>query len=437
MFIPIGLEIKHKDVPWFTIFIVVLTTFISIYSFDEIYKTSISLATSENVNNLQNSKLQYLQKICESKNNKIFSTESCKEITSMEQRPGVEVGLLKKLQQQQVKKKDIKVISEFFQLNSFNIKDVSINNSKIKEHYNNIKQVTLQTQKKHHLLSKANVTPTAILKAQLTHSGWMHLIGNMIFLIAMCIAVEQRLGSLKTAGIYFLTGTIALPAYIYLAEGFIHIVGASANVFGIMGAFVTLFYNKNVKLLFSYNMMFYKTVKMPVLLYSLIFVIFSELVGLSSSSSVAHGAHLIGFVVGALVAYGFKRSSSIPDQYIYKYEYQLVKKSAVYLKSSKLNSYLKFIERHCKESKPLQKVLFDYNNQEAFKTLPDKVAAQKIFAEHIKSLNEQKNLSEIVKCMECFKSLSEDENFKKLFHKNFWIKVEEYQNHNREHHNVA
>ena len=176
---------------------------------------------------------------------------------------------------------------------------------------------------------------------------------------------------------------------------------------------------------------------MPVLLYSLIFVIFSELVGLSSSSSVAHGAHLIGFVVGALVAYGFKRSSSIPDQYIYKYEHQLVKKSAVYLKSSKLNSYLKFIERHCKESKPLQKVLFDYNNQEAFKTLPDKAAAQKIFAEHIKSLNEQKNLSEIVKCMECFKSLSEDENFKKLFHKNFWIKVEEYQNHNRERHNVA
>lgn len=437
MFIPVGLEIKHKDVPWFTIFIVVITTFISIYSFNEVYKSSSNIATSENFKNLQNSKLQYLKNLCALKNTKNLSAKSCEQIKALEKRPGVEVALLRKLQLQKVDKKDIKLISEFFQINSLNIKDITINDNDIKLYHNKLKQYVIEKQKKHQLLSKSNITPAAILKAQLIHSGWMHLIGNMIFLIAMCIAVEQRLGSLKTAGIYFLTGTIALPAYIYMAEGFMSIVGASANVFGIMGAFVALFYNKNVRLLFSYNMMFYKTVKMPVILYSLIFVIFSELVGLSSGSNVAHGAHLIGFVVGLAIAYAVKRNSTIPDQYIYKYEYQLVKKSAVYIKSSKLQSYLKFIERHCKESKPIQKVLFDYSNQEAFNALTDKSSAQKIFAEHIKSLNEQKKMSDIVKCIECFNGLSEDEKFKKLFHKNFWIKVEEFQNHKQERHNVA
>ena len=437
MFIPVGLEIKHKDVPWFTMLVVAITVVVSIYAFDSILKNGANLYKSDSYKNLQNAKIAYLKKLCKRNQQKILSTQSCKIIQRVEARAGIEVALINHLRSKKISKRDIKTITEFFDINKKSIKGANVLNREVLMHQRQMHGTLLRIQKQQHLLSKDNITPASILKAQLTHSGWMHLIGNMMFLIAMCIAVEQRLGWSKTALLYFSTGTIALPAYVLLNDSFIHIVGASANVFGIMGAFVALFYNKNIKLLFSYNMLFYKTVKMPVLVYSTLFVIFSELVGLSSQTNVANGAHLIGFVIGFGVAYGFRRADNLPDEYIYRYEYQLVKRAKKYLHSSNFQNYLKFIDGHCKESKPLQKTLFTKSNLESFNTLPDKTAAQNIFAEHIKSLHEEKQINELIKSLELFKSLSQEQNFKKKFHNNFWVRVNSLKKQKERNYNVA
>jgi membrane associated rhomboid family serine protease len=84
--------------------------------------------------------------------------------------------------------------------------------------------------------------PFTILSSMFLHAGFLHLLGNMWFLWIFGDNVEERLGSWRFLGFYFLTGAIGAVAQCVLMPGSqAPMVGASGAVAGVLGGYVLLF----------------------------------------------------------------------------------------------------------------------------------------------------------------------------------------------------
>src|SRR5271165_1415968 len=71
------------------------------------------------------------------------------------------------------------------------------------------------------------------------HGGWMHLLGNMLFLWVFGGAVEEALGHIQYLIFYFTTGVGAAVVHTAFNWGSnIPTVGASGAISGVMGAFI-------------------------------------------------------------------------------------------------------------------------------------------------------------------------------------------------------
>lgn len=172
------------------------------------------------------------------------------------------------------------------------------------------------------LYSVINQDAVSLARAQFLHGGWMHLLGNMLFLLLLAFPVEQRLGAGMFIFVYMLSGSVGLMAHTLMSSEGLYILGASANVFGIAGAFMALFYKQRMRLWLSFFFIGNRIVVVPVVVYFAIWVIAEEILGVASidGSNVAHGAHLAGFAVGFLTSVVFQKLSPLDDGLIYPYE---------------------------------------------------------------------------------------------------------------------
>lgn len=178
-------------------------------------------------------------------------------------------------------------------------------------------------QTQHGILTKSSLNIKGLLTAQLSHSGWMHLIGNMLVLLAFIVFVEQYLGAAKTALIYFAGGFAGLALFLLtLDNDHLPLVGASANVFSMGGAFLILFWRHKVRVLFSAFFVLNRQLLVPVWLYFGAFLLMKEMAGTfqAEATSVAHGAHLGGFLVGAGLTLLLTRTTKLPADLVYPYE---------------------------------------------------------------------------------------------------------------------
>ena len=123
------------------------------------------------------------------------------------------------------------------------------------------------------------------------HAGWMHLLGNMLFLWVLGDNVEGRFGHGKFLVFYLVAGLAAVG--LHTAVNFdseTPVVGASGAIYGVAGAYLVL-YPRNL---------------LPIV----IWFVFPNVQGLGFSSTVGGGvaylAHVGGFVFGILVTGGFK-----------------------------------------------------------------------------------------------------------------------------------
>jgi membrane associated rhomboid family serine protease len=80
------------------------------------------------------------------------------------------------------------------------------------------------------------------------HGGWAHLVGNMVFLVAFGIRVEDRLGPMRYLALYLVSGyaATALQGGVTLAwmteeDTNIPGIGASGAISGVLGAYLVLF----------------------------------------------------------------------------------------------------------------------------------------------------------------------------------------------------
>ncbi len=178
-------------------------------------------------------------------------------------------------------------------------------------------------QAKHGILTRTSINAKSLLTAQFSHSGWMHLIGNLLVLLAFIVFIEQYLGPAKTAAIYFAGGFVGLALFLLTIDNeHLPLVGASANVFAMGGAFLVLFWRHKVRVLFSAFFVLNRQLLVPVWAYFAAFLLMKEMAGTFQAqlTSVAHGAHLGGFVVGAGLALLFTHNKKLPADIVYPYE---------------------------------------------------------------------------------------------------------------------
>jgi membrane associated rhomboid family serine protease len=88
----------------------------------------------------------------------------------------------------------------------------------------------------------------SVIRSMFFHAGWSHLLGNMLYLYLFGDNVEDRLGQLFYALLYFGSGFAATVAQIAIdPTSTIVQVGASGAIAGVLGSYLILFPGVQVK----------------------------------------------------------------------------------------------------------------------------------------------------------------------------------------------
>lgn len=156
---------------------------------------------------------------------------------------------------------------------------------------------------------------TPFLSSMFLHGGWMHLIGNMLFLYIFGDNVEDRMGHLKYALFYIVCGIIA--AFFQIGTNVhsnIPMVGASGAISGVLGAYL-LFFPRSKVLTLAPIFIFIHFVHIPAAVFILIWFGFQLLSGIGTLS-ISHGmggvafwAHIGGFIGGLILAKSFQKKA--------------------------------------------------------------------------------------------------------------------------------
>ncbi|MEU6125404.1 rhomboid family intramembrane serine protease [Streptomyces sp. NPDC047123] len=142
--------------------------------------------------------------------------------------------------------------------------------------------------------------------ALFVHGSWLHLLGNMLFLYVFGAMVEERMGHLLYALFYLSCGYLALLAYAAAHAGSDQtLVGASGAISAVLGAFLYLFPQARVTSLFPF--LFFLPLRFPAWVVLPFWVTLQWLAAGQGGkgTGVAYLAHLVGFSLGFLFAWGW------------------------------------------------------------------------------------------------------------------------------------
>jgi membrane associated rhomboid family serine protease len=93
--------------------------------------------------------------------------------------------------------------------------------------------------------------PLNLVTSVFVHAGWMHLIGNMLFLLLSAPFVEDAYGRALFTVFYLSSGVVASEAHALAHPSSVAaLVGASGAIAGVMGAFLVRFGRRRIRFLF-------------------------------------------------------------------------------------------------------------------------------------------------------------------------------------------
>jgi membrane associated rhomboid family serine protease len=155
----------------------------------------------------------------------------------------------------------------------------------------------------------------SLATAAFLHGGWLHLIGNMLFLWIFGDNVEDRFGHARFLLFYLAGGVVASVSHLVSdPSSTVPTVGASGAVAGVLGAYWFLFPGARVLALVPLGF-FIHTAELPARLFLGLWFALQIFSGLVESAAikgaqggVAWWAHIGGFVFGWLVAAGLYRT---------------------------------------------------------------------------------------------------------------------------------
>ena len=145
-----------------------------------------------------------------------------------------------------------------------------------------------------------------LLTSMFLHGGWMHLIGNMLYLYIFGDNVEDRLGHAAYLLFYILSGTgAALIEVYFIQNSSTPLIGASGAIAGVLGAYFILYPRARVLTLIPL-FIFFPIVEVSAFFFLGFWFIMqffqgSLSLGADAAGGVAWWAHAGGFIVGAVL----------------------------------------------------------------------------------------------------------------------------------------
>jgi membrane associated rhomboid family serine protease len=156
--------------------------------------------------------------------------------------------------------------------------------------------------------------PATIVTSMFIHGGWLHLIGNMLFLWVFGDNVEDAMGHGRYLVFYLLAGVGATAVQVYVDQGsHIPMVGASGAIAGVLGAYLILYPRATVSVVIPW-LWFFGAFPVPAALLIVFWFLLQLLNGVAAldaatgvTEGVAFWAHVGGFVAGILLVRLFRR----------------------------------------------------------------------------------------------------------------------------------
>ena len=149
------------------------------------------------------------------------------------------------------------------------------------------------------------------------HGGWMHLIGNMVFLWIFADNIEATIGSALFIVFYILGGLAGAAAHIVTdLHSQIPTIGASGAISAVMGAYLVMFPKSKIKVIAVFFVFW-----MPAVIFLVLWFGQQALSGIGELSATtdeggtAWWAHIGGFVFGVICGLYFRRykKPEVPD----------------------------------------------------------------------------------------------------------------------------
>ena len=148
-----------------------------------------------------------------------------------------------------------------------------------------------------------------LLSSIFMHGGWLHLLGNMLFLFIFGDNVEHFLGRALYLAFYLVAGFVASAAHILSDPGsIVPSLGASGAISGVLGAYLVLFPGNQV-LVFLFRFL----VTVPAIVAIGMWAAFQFINGFGAiaateetAGGVAYMAHIGGFVAGVAAGFLFR-----------------------------------------------------------------------------------------------------------------------------------
>jgi membrane associated rhomboid family serine protease len=162
---------------------------------------------------------------------------------------------------------------------------------------------------------------STLITSQFLHGGWLHLIGNMLYLWVFGNNLEEQMGRLRYLVFYLLCGVLAgLTQWYFGQSSTIPSLGASGAIAGVLGAYVIRFPKARILTLVSFFIF-----RIPAYLflgfwfvqqafYSVTSLDVTTSIGMENGG-IAYWAHAGGFIFGAILGPIFGLFSPEPQEY--------------------------------------------------------------------------------------------------------------------------
>ena len=157
----------------------------------------------------------------------------------------------------------------------------------------------------------------SVFTAMFLHGSWLHLLGNMLFLLIFGNNVEDRMGHIRYALFYVACGYAASYGFALLnADSSDPLIGASGAIAGVLGAYLVLYPKARVWVLVPF--LVFLPLRLPAWLvlgfWFVLQALYSSGEGVSTAGTVAYAAHVVGFLVGMLLAWPLKPGTPPPPE---------------------------------------------------------------------------------------------------------------------------
>lgn len=160
-----------------------------------------------------------------------------------------------------------------------------------------------------------------LFSSMFLHGGFAHLGGNMLYLWIFGDNLEDLMGHLKFMFFYLICGVFASLAHVFCTlsmhgNDLIPSLGASGAISGVLGAYILLFPQRRVTVIFMRQLM-----HVPAYVCLGIWIVFQLLEssgllgGSSDGAGVAYAAHIGGFVAGVVLVKLFVKDKNRPMRF--------------------------------------------------------------------------------------------------------------------------